>query len=89
MTSPLIRDSGLPRLQHSFRQLAALRRGLESRLASPVVLQQPVADLVEIVGQDPEPDIPLKPRPALVGTAIQPMVFQRIDVRLDRTMLPP
>ena len=60
VTLSSIRDSGLPRFQHSFRQRAALRRGLESRLASPVVFQQPVADLVEIVGQDPEPDVPLK-----------------------------
>lgn len=89
MTSPSIRDGGLPRLQSFFRPRAALGGVLEWRLAAPVVCQQPVADLVEIVGQDPQADVPLKARPPFVGAAIQPMVLQGIDVRLDRTMLPP
>ncbi len=88
-TSPSIRDRDLPRLQDSFWQLAALGGLLELRLTASVVFQQPVADLVEIVRQDPKPDVPLKPRPPFVGTAIQPMVFSRIDVRFNRTVLRP
>jgi len=89
MTAPSIRDGGLPRLPSFFRQRAALGRVFEWRLASPVVCQQPVADLMEIVGQDPKPHIPLKPRPPFVRTPIQPMMLQGIDVRLNRTVLPP
>ena len=89
MTSPLIRDRGLPRLQPSFRQRAALGGALEWWLVASVVCQQPVTDLVEIVGHDAQADVPLKPRPPFVGTAIQPMMLQGIDVRLNRTMLPP
>ncbi|HBP88065.1 MAG TPA: hypothetical protein PKK23_06585 [Nitrospirales bacterium] len=48
-----------------------------------------VAGRVEIVGQDAQSDVPLKPRPSFVGTPIQPMVFQRFDVRLNRTVLLP
>lgn len=69
-TSPSIRDRSLPRLQDSFRQLAALGGLLEWCLTASVVFQQLVADLVEIVRQDPKPDVPLKPRPPFVGTAI-------------------
>ncbi len=60
MTWPSIRDRALPRLQASLQQVAALGGLFELRLAAPVVCQQLVADLVEIVGQDPKPDIPLK-----------------------------
>lgn len=88
-TSPSIRGRSPPRLQDSFRQLAALGGLLEWRLTASVVFQQPVADLVEIVRQDPKPDVPLKPRPPFVRTAIQPMVFQGIDVRFNRTVLLP
>ncbi len=84
-------DSGQrsPRIQPSFRQLAALGGVFESRLASPVVFQKPITDLVEIVGQDAQPDVSLKARPPFVGTPIQPMVLQGIDVRFDRTVLSP
>ena len=70
-------------------RIEALRGVFESRGALPVTLEQLVTDLVEIVGQDPKSDIPLKARPAFVGTPIQPMVFQGIDVRLNATVLPP
>ena len=63
-------ERGLPRWEDSFRQLAALSGLLESWLVAAVVGQQPVADLVEIVRQDPKPDVALKPRPPFVGTAI-------------------
>jgi len=63
-------------------------RGLfESQLALPILGQQSIPDRVEIVGQDPKSDIPLKPRPAFVGAPIQPMVFQGIDVRLNAAVL--
>ena len=61
----------------ALRPLRGLR---ESRGTLPVMLEQLVTDLVEMRGQDPKPDIPLKPRPAFVGAPIHPMVFQRIDV---------
>jgi hypothetical protein len=57
MTAPSIRAEGLPRLLSFFWQHAALGRVLEWRLASPVVCKQPVADLVEILGQDPQADV--------------------------------
>jgi hypothetical protein len=62
---------------------------LEAHLAFPVLGQESIPDLVEIIGQDSESDIPLKPRPPFVGTPIQSMVFQGIDVRLNATVLPP
>ena len=46
-----------------------------------------MADVVEIVRQDPQPHVALKPCEALVGTAIEPMMFQGIDVRFNRTVL--
>ena len=88
LTAQAILDRGLPRVPHAFSRLSALRGLLELRLASPVVAQELVADLVEIVGQDPQPDVPLKAGPPFVGTPIQPMVFQGIDLRFDRTVLP-
>ena len=87
LTAPSIRDRGLPRFPHSFSRLPALRGLFESRLALPLVGQELVPDLVEIVRQDPQPDVPLKASPPFVGTPIQPMVFQGIDVRFDRTVL--
>ena len=69
--------------------LQVLRRALESRLTAPIVLEQPVTDLVEIVGQDSKSDIPLKARPPFIGAPIQSMVLQGIDVGFDGTVLPP
>ncbi len=69
-TLPSICEKGLPRWQDFFRQLATLSGLLEVWLAAAVVCQQPVADLVEIVRQDPKPHVALKPRPPFVGTAI-------------------
>ena len=87
MTWPLIRDRAFPRFPPVCMRTEALRGWLESRGVLPVMLEQLVTDLVEIVGQDPKSDIPLKPRPAFVGTPIQSMVFQGIDVRLNTTVL--
>ena len=89
MTWPLIRDRALPRLSPFCMRIEALRGLFESRLALLVLLEQLVTDLVEIIGQDPKPDIPLKARPAFIGAPIQSMVFQGIDVRLNATVLPP
>jgi len=61
-------------------RIPGLRGVLEPRVALPVVGQQPIPDLVEIVRQAPKPDVPLKACPACVRTPIQPMVFQRLDV---------
>ena len=75
MTCHLIGDRAIPRLLRFCMRTEALSGLLELRVVVSIVLEQPMPDFVEIVGQDPKPDIPLKPRPAFVGAPIQPMVF--------------
>ena len=80
MMWPLIRDTVLPRLPPFCMPTAVLRGLFESRLASSIMFQESIPDLLEILGQDPKSDIPLKPRPPFIRASIQPMVFQGIDI---------
>gem|GEM_PF-5343292 len=64
MRLPSIRDRGFPQGHPFLKPLPVLRRPLAARLTLPILQEQPVPELVEIVGQDAEANVPLKPRPA-------------------------